>query len=571
MTDKHSSEQFHDGAPGLGWAVGDSESLRDLIRRLGPPPDDVIECWRASHPGGLPEDLKQWDLDGLGISSSATLVRLDARRLDVRPHGVESTPAVHNDLVQADGVNNESEAEDDVTLKMDVQSHILLAKPNENFSPDSPANSARTVATKSNARGNKKAWLLLGLVAAIVLVVFWAVRPGEEPLVASSGNTSPSAASQDPAPSARSNIFSPDRSRFSPGLSESKSRPTTEPVEALSLIESTDDIAMPELSTVNAGTVSLDPAAFALNSLIPPVQGETKPDADADVNPLLNPILNPLLAPPQSDAAATSSTAAPAPASMDEVLATGDDDPPNEMPQPIRAEVAGNASTESPLTIQADPLPLSMNVSDQQPTWKLNQPIPGSGVRLVIAFDLPDGVNEGWIEPLDETSPRRTRGVAIVTPEDEESVAIGIRMDVRCNAKLSIRMRFAARLDPTLPWQIISRDTLLKSIDYVGSQSLLASSQLTQIESVYSKADTYERRAIRDQRDMAKARVEQYKLLLKRLGELRELADKLESEGKLMVKLTTELPGGTQTLLETVAKAPETQPESEPDKADQSK
>jgi hypothetical protein len=533
MTDDHSTDQFH-GSPIRSGASHDGvEPLSDLVRRLGTPPGDVIESWRVSCGDTLPQDFQNWELDQLGVTPLATLVRLD-------------------------GASDVAE----------------LATPLANSFAGSQSESS-TLVSKSSPKGSfnrYQAIVLAGLTVAVIGIIYSATRPGDENRVSS----------QSTARSSSSDIFSPGRSRsdaqdtaanrVTPGDGVSIARPSTEPLETLGLIEDTNAAVLSQSSGATPSATLVDPAKFSLNSLIPPMQSElpSSPDSntsanqDDEVNPLLKPmpLIANAIAPPESGASDS-------PATMDEVLATGDDAPPNEIPQPIRSGDEIESSTASTATIVADPLVLSIETSDQQPTWDLKQPIPTSGVRLAINFDLPDGIHEGWIEPVDEMSPRRLRAIAIVTPENEESVAIGIRFDVRCSAKLSIRMRFAARLDPTLPWQMISRDTLLKSIDYVGAQSALASTQLAQIEAFYSKADSNQKRSIREQRDAARIQVEQFKLVLMRLAELRELADKLETDGRLMLKLSLNGQGGDQVLLETVRKEADTSPEAQADSAEQ--
>ncbi len=204
-------------------------------------------------------------------------------------------------------------------------------------------------------------------------------------------------------------------------------------------------------------------------------------------------------------------------------------------------------------TIQTDPLALRFDSPDQQPTWDLMHAIPPRGTSLHVEFVLPDGVEEGWIEPLDESAPRRIRALAVLTPTDGESVAIGVRLDIRCGRQLSVRIRYAARLDPSLPWQAFSRDSMLKSTDYLGKQAVLASQQLTQIEALYSLADSNERRLIRDSREAAKTRSENLKRIIQRLGELEKLANAIETDGHLAMTLTSQWPNESQVLLQTVA------------------
>ncbi len=102
-------------------------------------------------------------------------------------------------------------------------------------------------------------------------------------------------------------------------------------------------------------------------------------------------------------------------------------------------------------TIEAESWPIDLQRADVRPTWDLRWPIPPRISRLAIEFDVPEEIEIRWLEPIQPTELRRTRGLAVLTPQDSETVALGMRLDVGCGRKLSVRVRFAARLARQCP------------------------------------------------------------------------------------------------------------------------
>ena len=202
-------------------------------------------------------------------------------------------------------------------------------------------------------------------------------------------------------------------------------------------------------------------------------------------------------------------------------------------------------------TIEADPLPIDLRDADIRPTWDLLGPMPPRVTRLSIELQLPKEVEEGWLEPMDPASPRRSRGVAVLTPAEGESVALGIRFDLRGGRKLSCRIRYAARLDPEAAWQLVSRPLLEQWADQLASQSELIRQQLTRVAAIYSQADSGGRRALATGRDQLEARGKTIREISQRLTRLQALVAKLEAGGRMTLRVWVEWPDSQQTLLET--------------------
>ena len=200
--------------------------------------------------------------------------------------------------------------------------------------------------------------------------------------------------------------------------------------------------------------------------------------------------------------------------------------------------------------IEANPWPLSLDQPDVRPTWDLRGPLPPRASRLAIRFELPRDVEVGWIEPLEETDIRRGRAVAVLTPTDGESVAIGMRLDVRGGRKLSCRVRFAARLDPAMPWQVVSASTLRQLSNQLTEQAAALSRETQRLAAVYERADTLGRRVLRLKQARVAAQSESLREISSRVVELQSLIASLETSATLRLRVWVEWPNETQPILE---------------------
>ena len=205
--------------------------------------------------------------------------------------------------------------------------------------------------------------------------------------------------------------------------------------------------------------------------------------------------------------------------------------------------------------IVSDAYAISFEESDARPSWDLLSPLPPRVSRVSVDFDLPaatnskDGIELGWIEPVESTSPRRTRGLAVLTPTDGETVAVGIRFDLRCSRKLSARVRAFGRLDSGTPWQLISHQVLRNAADEVTERAARLSQWSTQMASLYSRAGTDERRALRPRRDAIEQESSRMAEISNRLAELESLCRKIEAEVRVRIRVWVQWPDTEQELL----------------------
>jgi hypothetical protein len=200
-------------------------------------------------------------------------------------------------------------------------------------------------------------------------------------------------------------------------------------------------------------------------------------------------------------------------------------------------------------SIEADPWLIRVDEPDVMPTWNLRFPIPPRVARISIEFDLPDEIEKAWIEPIAPESLRRTRGLAALRPKDDENGALGVRFDIRCSRTLSCRVRYAGRLDSSMPWQIVSAASLTQFADQLTHQAALVSKEATRLATVYELAGSEGKRILRVKRDQNDAQAEALRTASVRVAQLQTLIAGLEAEGSLRIRVWVDWPDAQQNLL----------------------
>lgn len=203
-------------------------------------------------------------------------------------------------------------------------------------------------------------------------------------------------------------------------------------------------------------------------------------------------------------------------------------------------------------TVTAAPVAVRLDQSDVRPTWDLQRAIPAGAARIAIELELPEGIQMTWMERPEETSPRRTRGIAVLSAEDAETVALAIRLDVRCRRHLSLRLRYAARLDRSMPWQIVSADGLNRLRDQLDDRLAGLDIRKSRAAALYRLAGSTEKRVLKARRDRIERAVQSHRQLAERLAELQSLAASVKSGASIHVELSVAWPGdATQTIFTT--------------------
>ncbi|MFG0290042.1 MAG: hypothetical protein ACF8CQ_17810 [Rhodopirellula sp. JB044] len=205
--------------------------------------------------------------------------------------------------------------------------------------------------------------------------------------------------------------------------------------------------------------------------------------------------------------------------------------------------------------LDAEAILLALKKRDEKLKWNLAGPVDGAATRFNVTLHVPDDVAVEWIEPINETSPRKTRGIALLTLKDSpEAAALAVRMDVRTTSSLSMRIRYGGRLDPSMPWQWTDAKTIRSTLEAVTRQLQLADEQLLMLDAAISRADKMRARrqeaALEMQRDQIEEAVKGGTTMAKRLAELDQLVALLDADGKITSELNVHWPDGSiQTLL----------------------
>lgn len=203
--------------------------------------------------------------------------------------------------------------------------------------------------------------------------------------------------------------------------------------------------------------------------------------------------------------------------------------------------------------LQADPWPIRLDQPDMRPTWQLAAPLPPTVSRMSVEIELPDDLEMTWVEPIPLDSPRRARGLAILQPLDGESVDLAIKFDVRCSRKLSCRLRYAARLDSSMPWQLVSRDLLEAFSNQLAGRAGLVSREADRLQNVYEMAGTRGKRIIRMKQKHNDGLADSLREYADRVAQLQSLIASVESRATLKFRVWVLWPSGEEQTVFTSA------------------
>lgn len=200
--------------------------------------------------------------------------------------------------------------------------------------------------------------------------------------------------------------------------------------------------------------------------------------------------------------------------------------------------------------IEADPWVFNFAERDVMPSWDLGYPLPPQAGRIEVEFKLPTGIEYVWLEPLQATEPRRTRGLAEIKLEGDEEIALGVLLNIQCNRKLSVRLRFGARLAPQANWSMVSQPLLDQFARRTAIQKAMLESEQQRFAKLYrerSRAD--ERKLIRAQQEKIEATTEAVSGVIERTKKLQSLLATLQAEGAIHMRLWVPWPDHDQEIL----------------------
>lgn len=216
----------------------------------------------------------------------------------------------------------------------------------------------------------------------------------------------------------------------------------------------------------------------------------------------------------------------------------------------VHGRLTNQAGEQRYLRPLVDALPLRLEIGERESrlSWDLLAPVPASQTRLGIDVQVPDTVDLAWIEPVDPSAVRRAKALLVASLRDSETVAMAIRLDIRCTRQLTVRLRYAARLAPDSPWHLISPVQLDQTHAQLTSRLMAIAQQVSQLDALSGRAGAADRRVIR-LRLAALGDAEDYvRELSQRIVELRELTTRLSHECRIRFAVTVHWPDHEQAV-----------------------
>ncbi|MFG0264928.1 MAG: hypothetical protein ACF8AM_07200 [Rhodopirellula sp. JB055] len=219
-----------------------------------------------------------------------------------------------------------------------------------------------------------------------------------------------------------------------------------------------------------------------------------------------------------------------------------------------RVELAGGQRVYLRPSLRGDAIAIDLADRDGKMKWDLVAPPEPKGARLNMDLLVPEGVDVGWIEPIENESPRKVRGIAVLSQQDSESVAVVVRVDVQTTRMMTVRVRFGARLDPSMPWQWTDREDVSQTLAVVTRQMELADLRHAELEAAISRAESSRARRLEarldQQLDQLESQQKSLKMFSERLAELDQLIAMLAGQASLEAELFVSWADDEQPILQ---------------------
>lgn len=219
-----------------------------------------------------------------------------------------------------------------------------------------------------------------------------------------------------------------------------------------------------------------------------------------------------------------------------------------------RMEIASGRHVYMRPSLQSDAIAIDLAERDVKMKWDLSAPPESRQARITMGLRVPDKVDVGWVEPIENETPRKVRGIAVLSQQDSESVAVVVRVDVQTTRMMTVRVRFGARLDPAMPWQWTDRADVSQTLAVVTRQMELADRTHTDLETAISRAESSRARRLEARLDQQLEQLESQqkslKMFAERLAELDQLIAMLAGQAYLEAELFVSWPDDEQAILQ---------------------
>ena len=205
---------------------------------------------------------------------------------------------------------------------------------------------------------------------------------------------------------------------------------------------------------------------------------------------------------------------------------------------------------------------------DARPVWDVKIAPRRGRSQVALRVTVPPPLELDWMDTQwpDESwstdagrgfDPAGGRAIAVITPGVEEESAMALRFDVRVGRRVSVRIRAAGRVATQNPWTLLSARGLDDAIAAQTRYAMLVSREAERLDRVdpiaYDIAGRLGKRIITEKIRRNDERIEQTRVVIERLQQLRGMMQSLQSGGGIGVTIHTEWPDARQLILETSA------------------
>lgn len=213
-----------------------------------------------------------------------------------------------------------------------------------------------------------------------------------------------------------------------------------------------------------------------------------------------------------------------------------------------RLRVADNQYVYLRRAVCSEPWPLRFDQSDTESTWDLGHAIPPHVSRCRLHLELPQEISMEWVDPYDESAPRRTKGVAVLSSPDHSQIQVALRIDLECRRRLTCRLRFAVRPVVSVPWQPLSGPLIERARQINQQATEMARREADRLSRVYELADSIGRQIIRRKQQNNRSHAERLQRQAESLLELESLVSRLEQQAAVHLHVWVQWPDVNQDL-----------------------
>ncbi len=192
--------------------------------------------------------------------------------------------------------------------------------------------------------------------------------------------------------------------------------------------------------------------------------------------------------------------------------------------------------------VKAEAWPIDLTTGDAKSAWPISTSPPTGTAKLNVAFHVPETVVQTWVQPHDPAQFRRSQSLVEFSLANDSKVAIRSRLELKTGTRITLRMRHAAQLDPSFPWQMISTTRVLAAIEQVTNQSTLALAEQDRIKAIYNQASSAEKKFLVPHRDSIDTVVLRLRDLSKRLTKYDQLLSQLDHVAHMTLHLDVAWP-----------------------------